>query len=32
MISLEENTKKLENLKNRLLEVGGSLWHLKPRK
>mgnify|MGYP004727950505 FL=1 len=32
MISLEENTKKLQNLSERLLEIGGSLWHCWVRK
>lgn len=28
MIDLEENSKKLENLENRLINIGGSLWHI----
>lgn len=27
MISLDENNKKLESLKDRLIDVGDSLWH-----
>ena len=27
MISLEENNKKLESLKTRLIDLGDSLWH-----
>ena len=32
MIDLDENTKRLESLKNRLKEVGDSLWHCKFRR
>ncbi len=32
MIDLDESAKKLESLKNRLKEVGDSLWHCKFRR